>query len=138
MTNKILKFILLILVVIFLIAVFIFISTLKDKQAEMTDSTASTTQTQDEQSQGVKDFFLTVRSPVSGTTQSSKSLTVKGKTTAGAEVFVNDTEGKANTNGDFSINITLDEGENTVLVIANDSAGNSLEKELTVTVVSFQ
>jgi cytoskeletal protein RodZ len=138
MTNKILKFILLILVVIFLIAVFIFISTLKDKQAEMTDSTASTTQTQDEQSQGVKDFFLTVRSPVSGTTQSSKSLTVKGKTTAGAEVFVNDTEGKANTNGDFSINITLDEGENTVLVIANDSAGNSLEKELTVTVLTFQ
>ena len=138
MTNKILKFILLILVVIFLIAVFIFVSTFKDKQAETTGSTASINETQDAQSQTEGNFFLTISSPVSGATQSSKSLTVKGKTAAGADVFANDKEGKAGANGDFSINITLDEGENTVLVIANDSAGNSLEKELTVTVLTFQ
>lgn len=137
MTNKILKTILLVLVVIFLITLFIFISTYKDKQAEMTETTA-TTQTQEFASEQAEGFFLTVSSPVDGATQSSKVLVVKGKTTVGTEIFVNDKEGKADAGGNFSVNLTLDEGENIVLVIASDASGNYLEKELTVTVASFQ
>lgn len=133
MTNKILKLILLSLIVILLIASFIFISTLKDKKAGKGDTTTPTTETP-----AAKNFFLTISSPANNATQSSKYLTVKGKTAANAEIFVNDKEGKANANGDFSINITLDEGENTIVVISNDASGNYLEKELTVTVASFQ
>ncbi len=127
MTNKILKLILLVISVIFLIAFFIFISTVKDKKLESTAPTKTP-----------EGFFLTITSPKDGATQSSKYLTVKGKTTPGADVFVDDKEGKADTNGEFSIAIVLDEGENTILVVANDASGNHQEQDLTITVASFQ
>lgn len=75
---------------------------------------------------------LTVSSPANNTTTSSESITVKGKTVAGAEVFVNDVETRADASGNFSVTITLDEGENYILVVANDALGNYSEKELTV------
>ena len=127
-----------------MIALFIFISTFKDKKAEVGETTTTTAETQDTQTgesgsaTAAKGFFLTVSAPADNSTQSSKYLTVKGKTTANAEIFVNDKEGKANANGDFSISVTLDEGENTILVMANDTSGSYLEKQLTVTVASFQ
>lgn len=127
MTNKILKLILLIISVIFLIAFFIFISTVKDKKLE----SPAPTKTPD-------GLFLTITSPKDGTTQSSKYLTVKGKTAPAADVFVDDKEGKADENGEFSIAVVLDEGENTILVAANDANGKHREQELTITVVSFQ
>lgn len=75
---------------------------------------------------------LTVSSPANNTTTSSESITVKGKTVAGAEVFVNDAETRADASGNFSVTITLDEGENYILVVVNDALGNYSEKELTV------
>lgn len=76
---------------------------------------------------------LTISSPSNNTTVSGSSLTVKGKTVAGAEVFVNDSETKADAGGNFSVKITLEEGENYILVVANDAAGNYSEKELSIT-----
>jgi len=76
---------------------------------------------------------MTVTSPPSGATVTNAKLTVKGRTVAGAEVFVNDAEAVADANGNFSVTITLDEGENYVLVAANDAEGNFVEKELSVT-----
>lgn len=76
---------------------------------------------------------LSVSLPVNNSTVSNSSLTVKGKTVAGAEVFINDTETKADTVGNFSATITLEEGDNYILVVANDAAGNYSEKELSVT-----
>lgn len=75
---------------------------------------------------------LTVSSPANNTTTSSESITVKGKTVAGAEVFVNDVETRADASGNFSVTITLDEGENYILVVVNDALGNYSEKELTI------
>lgn len=75
---------------------------------------------------------LTVSSPGNNTTTSSESISVKGKTVAGAEVFVNDVETRADASGNFSVTITLDEGENYILVVVNDALGNYSEKELTV------
>lgn len=81
---------------------------------------------------------LDVTSPIDGETLSSTNATVTGKTVPSAEVFVNDATDKADTNGNFSINISLDEGQNEIVVSANDANGNVAEKDLTVTVASFQ
>lgn len=76
---------------------------------------------------------LLISSPLNGATVTRSSLTVRGKTAANAEVFVNELETKADASGNFSISVTLDEGENYIIVMANDAAGNVAEAELTVT-----
>ena len=48
-------------------------------------------------------------------------------------MFVNESETKADSSGNFSATLTLDEGENYILVVANDSSGNYAEKEFTIT-----
>ena len=81
----------------------------------------------------VSDISLVVNSPAKGAVVKRANLTVSGKTIARAEVVVNDVETIADTKGNFSVNIFLDEGENTIVVVANDSDGNYAESELTVT-----
>jgi hypothetical protein len=81
---------------------------------------------------------LEVSAPVDGSTLNSASVVVKGKTSPGAEVFVNDKETKADSSGNFSIMVSLDEGENQIVVIANDADGNTAEKDLVVTVETFK
>ncbi len=81
----------------------------------------------------VTGITLTISTPSNNTTVSSSSLAVKGKTVAGAEVFVNDLETKADASGNFSVIMTLEEGDNYILIVANDAAGNYSEKELSVT-----
>jgi hypothetical protein len=80
---------------------------------------------------------LIITSPKNGDTLDSTNATVKGKTSANADVFVNDQSGKADANGNFSISIGLDEGSNVIVVSANDSVGNATEQNLNVTVASF-
>ena len=81
----------------------------------------------------VSGITLTVSSPSNNTTVSNSSVTVKGKTVAAAEVFVNDSVTKADDNGNFSVTLSLEEGDNYILVVANDAAGNYSEKELNIT-----
>jgi len=81
---------------------------------------------------------LVVTSPQDGSTLSSTNVTVKGKTSPNADVFVDDQSGKADANGNFAISIGLDEGQNQIVVSANDSVGNAAEQDLNVTVTSFQ
>lgn len=76
---------------------------------------------------------LSVNQPVNNTVVKIPSITVAGKTLPGAEVAINDKDIKADANGNFSTTITLDEGENTIVVMANDASGNSAEKDITVT-----
>ena len=76
---------------------------------------------------------LTVTTPSNNATVTSATVTVRGKTVPGAEVFVNDKDTKADANGNFSVLLTLDEGDNYILVVSNDDLGNYSEKELTVT-----
>jgi hypothetical protein len=80
---------------------------------------------------------LAIVSPMDGDTLGSTNATVKGKTVASAEVFVNDVVGKADINGNFSINVALDEGENQIVVSANDANGNAAEQAINVVVTSF-
>ena len=76
---------------------------------------------------------LKITSPQPNTTVSSSTLVVKGTTNPRAEVFINDTETKADANGNFVATITLDEGENAIIVVVNDDEGNSAEQQLLVT-----
>lgn len=84
-----------------------------------------------------EEIFIDLISPKDKEVVKTSLLNIKGKTVANAEVFVNDTETKADALGAFSTNLTLDEGENTIIISANDSLGNYIEKEITVILESF-
>lgn len=79
-----------------------------------------------------QEFFLEVDSPKDKQTFNQSVITVSGKTTKNSEVFVNDQETKSDDQGNFSLTYNLDEGENNLVIIANDDTGNYIEKELTV------
>lgn len=81
----------------------------------------------------VTGITLSISSPANNSTVASSSVIVRGKTVANADVFVNDAETKSDGSGSFSVTLTLDEGENYILVVANDANGNYSEKDLTVT-----
>jgi len=81
----------------------------------------------------MSEISLTINSPTNGTIVKRSTLTVSGKTVPRAEVAVNETEVVTDSKGNFSANITLDEGENLIIITANDASGNMAEKELTVT-----
>lgn len=78
------------------------------------------------------EFFLQVGSPKDGITVSSPTITVSGKTKSNADVFINDLETKADDDGVFSADLSLEEGENIIIITAGDDEGNFDEKELTI------
>ncbi len=81
---------------------------------------------------------LDVFTPKDGDTLSDSFVVVKGKTAANASVSINDSDVKADAQGNFLTKIDLDEGENIINVSANDNQGNYAEKELTVMMQSKQ
>jgi hypothetical protein len=81
----------------------------------------------------VQQITLLVSSPANGITVTSPTVVIKGKTIPKADVFVNDSQTTADAQGNFSVTLTLDEGENTVVVAANDADGNFAEQELIIT-----
>lgn len=101
--------------------------------AESSDSVSSN-ESQDSGSEvTVSQIPLTVTSPATGSTVNSASVAVKGKTVPNAEVNVNDKMVKADSTGAFSANVALEEGDNTLIVMAVDEDGNSAETEVAVT-----
>lgn len=83
-----------------------------------------------------KEISLTITDPANNLTVSSSVITVAGKTVSNAEVFVNDSELTADAQGNFSTQVTLDEGQNIIVVTANDANGNNAEQDITVTLSS--
>ncbi len=83
----------------------------------------------EKQNQG---FFLEIISPKDKQTFNQSAITVSGKTVKNAEIFVNNQETKSDDQGNFSLTYNLDEGENILMIVANDDNGNYLEKQLTV------
>ncbi len=79
------------------------------------------------------DIFLEILSPENNSVVNNSIIKIDGKTVASAEVFVNEQETKADTSGNFSLNYSLDEGENELIVVVNDNQGNYLEKILIIT-----
>jgi cytoskeletal protein RodZ len=101
----------------------------------VTSSTSSTSETGNVTSPAIS---ITITSPQNGATLSSGTVTVTGKTSPNADVFVNDQEVHADASGNFSAKIDLDEGQNEIIVTANDAYGNAAEQDINVTVQSFQ
>ena len=75
---------------------------------------------------------LTVTSPIDSATLSTNTVTVQGQTTPGATVTVNGNSDVADANGNFSIDVSLDNGPNAINVIAIDDNGNQGEVLLMV------
>lgn len=83
-------------------------------------------------------FFLEINNPKDNEVVNQSTIVVSGKTLPEAEVFVNDKEAKVDNQGNFSLSVSLDEGENTLVILANDKEGNYQEKELTITLESLE
>ena len=79
---------------------------------------------------------LTVLEPKNNQVVSSPQITVMGKTAAGADVFINEEELAADSQGNFSAVLTLEEEENYLTVVAIDEDGNYNEQEVIVTLQS--
>jgi hypothetical protein len=77
-------------------------------------------------------IYLMVSSPLNSSVVTTPTVLVKGVTAAGADVFVNDSQAKADGKGVFSVALTLEEGENNISVSVNDANGNYAVRELTV------
>lgn len=80
----------------------------------------------------VNEIQLRLTSPADGSTSTSQTVTVSGVTSPFAEVFVNEFDTTADTSGNFSVNVSLEDGDNMIVVVANAPDGKFSEKELTV------
>ena len=76
---------------------------------------------------------LTIDSPADGSTSQDQEITVSGKTSSDNQVKVNGQPVVLNADGSFRQTVQLNEGDNTIFVIATDIAGNFEEKQLKVT-----
>jgi hypothetical protein len=86
----------------------------------------------------VNQISLSVTSPSNNTTVSTPSVTVKGVTKAGADVAVNEKDTVAGSAGNFSATLSLEEGDNYIIVVAVDSDGLVAEQELNITYTPAQ
>lgn len=75
---------------------------------------------------------LEIRSPKDSQLLSGVTVTVSGKTVPNADVSVNDTYLKSDGNGEFSVVVTLEEGDYEITVTANDENGNFAEKSVNI------
>lgn len=100
-----------------------------DNQSQQSD--LSQTTINEEIKQG--EIFLEILSPDNNSVVNNPLITISGRTIAYADVFINDKETKADNQGNFSLNYNLEEGENELMIVVNDSQGNYLEKTLIIT-----
>lgn len=77
--------------------------------------------------------LLNITSPTDKIVVNTPTIKISGTTLPGAEVAINEQDIKADANGAFSTSLTLDEGENPIVIDAFDADGNSNSVELTTT-----
>jgi len=76
---------------------------------------------------------LTIDSPQDGETiNDKKEISIKGKTEKEAIVMVNDRQVVVGLEGNFEASYFLAEGENEIIVVAKDKAGNKTEKTIKI------
>jgi len=80
-------------------------------------------------------FYLTVTQPADGSIVDVGKIEVRGHTSPGAVVSVNDEIAMADTQGIFTVTINLEEGPNIIEVIASNEEGEGAGINLTVTLV---
>jgi len=77
-------------------------------------------------------LFLSVSTPQDETITTTQQITVTGKTSPGAVVSVNGRVVAVSPGGDFSMVLVLEEGPNTIEVIASDQDGNEVSRIIAV------
>lgn len=84
--------------------------------------------------------LLTVDEPTDGSVTTSRVVSIKGKTDPQATIIVTtdatDTVVNPTTTGSYSLTLTLDSGENSILITAVLPNGQEAQKQLTVSVES--
>lgn len=87
-----------------------------------------------EEIKSLEDFTLEILEPSNGTQIVNKAgLTVRGKTVPNADLFIADQETRADPEGNFEASVKLDEGENTIVILANNDTGDYAEKTIHIT-----
>ncbi len=81
----------------------------------------------------VNQIKLVVLTPVDKAVVTLPTLKVTGQTVPNADVAINEIDTKSDASGNFSANVSLNEGDNPIIVDAFDENGNTSEQELTVT-----
>lgn len=81
----------------------------------------------------VNQIKLVVLTPVDKAVVTLPTLKVTGQTVPNADVAINEIDTKSDASGNFSANVSLNEGDNPIIVDAFDADGNTSEQELTVT-----
>ncbi len=78
---------------------------------------------------------LTIDSPADGTKffgSTQRQINIQGTSETGANVTINDRIVSVDDNGRFQYPITLNSGDNALIIKATDAAGNSTEKTITL------
>ena len=70
---------------------------------------------------------LDISEPTDGTTTKDKKIKVSGKTEPGVQVTISDNQVIVNSDGNFSSELSLNDGENTLTIKATDHASNFAE-----------
>ena len=79
-------------------------------------------------------LFLTILEPANESIVETSTVIIRGKTVADAIISVNGEPVDVGTSGNFSWQVTLDEGPNVFDIIATDEDGNEVDAQL---VISF-
>ncbi len=143
------KFLLAFLIIMFLIFIYSYyqkrnpvINKIFNLQKEQNNKsngvTVQPTSLQQKTINDLKEIFLQVDEPKNNITVANQAITITGKTIPNGFVFVNDQEFKADSKGNFSTTVILEEGENYILVVVSDDLGNSAEKDIVVNLESTQ
>ncbi len=85
---------------------------------------------------GTTSLPLQITEPQDEITVNTSTIEVKGVTTADAVVTINGSLVDVDESGKFSTTVSLEEGPNSIEVVASDSQGNEANQVLTVIYVS--
>jgi len=80
-------------------------------------------------------LFLNVASPANESVVSAKEVEVKGQTTPDAVVTVDSQIAEVDATGGFAVKVTLEEGPNTIELLASDFQGNQVSQVIMVVYV---
>jgi hypothetical protein len=77
--------------------------------------------------------MLQITSPEDGYKTKDDIVTVEGLTEPGAILSLGTGQSYGETDGTFSLSLNLDPGENVIVIVATDKAGNKAQKRITIT-----
>jgi hypothetical protein len=100
------------------------------KKSLINKSTTSSNSETTIQSNGLS---LHIKSPQNGSVVHDSSTLIEGTATKESIITVNNQQIEVNNNGEFSLNIPLVEGENTIKVTADDKKGSTIQQSIKVT-----